>query len=161
MYAKFKPNQKVLYKGQEETVVVSRKDFSTNEITYVLEGVEEMVPEEALKLSTKSEQPKPTKEDALQSIRDEYQKAVGQPVPSNKKNNVEWMQEKTKSAKEAKTEENKQNPSILTWDRLSTLSIEEMQQIIKANGLDIDVEDYDVVDLRIAVAEEMEIEVTE
>ena len=164
MNAKFKPEQKVLYKGQEVSVIVSQKNFATKEISYMLEGISEKVPESGLEeiVVKRNVHKEPTKEELLADVRELYKKEIGQPVPSNRKNNIDWMQSKIQEAQNKALELRKgPSGSILTWEQLKSMTSEEIAMIIADKGLDIDVDDYTPEDLAVAVAQELEIEVTE
>jgi len=164
MNAKFKPEQKVLYKGQQVSVIVSQKNFATKEISYMLEGILEKVPESELQeiVMQGTARKELTKDEILAEVRELYKKEIGQPVPSNRKNNIDWMQSKIQEAQNKALEQRKgPSGSILTWEQLKSMTGEEIAKIIADKGLDIDVDDYTPADLAVAVAQELEIEVTE
>lgn len=130
----------------------------------MLQGIGEKVPESELKeiIQQNNIQKELTKEELLAEVRELYKKEIGQPVPSNRKNNIDWMQSKIQEARNKALEQRKgPSGSILTWEQLKSMTGEEIAMIIADKGLDIDADDYTPEDLAVAVAQELEIEVTE
>lgn len=79
--------------------------------------------------------------------------------PSEKKEKKENPFKKEKKDKKGKSKK-KEEPEELTYEDLAEMNIAEMVDVIEAKDLDIDSDDYDgIKDLRIAVAEELDIEV--
>lgn len=146
---KFQPGEKAKFNKEEVTVKVAVKNFSNGQIQYVLETGEKVNEDQLTKIPVRKS--KNSGNAKIKETRVEYLKVVGKEVPANMKNNIEWMQEKIAEA----------NPQT-DWDLLLPLDMEALADFIKAKELEIDPADYENADsLRVAVAEEMEIDIPE
>ena len=153
---KYKKGQTVLYKGKEEQIRVTHKDFSTGKARYELEPTDKdpyktgvMVDEVDIKLFTTIE-PTPETVNVLEQLHIDYRKQFGKAVPNNKKNNELWIVQKVESATVQKSEI-RETLKLLGWDGLENL--------IDEKELDIDINDYsNQIELLQAVCEELGIE---
>lgn len=147
MRTKFKVDQKVLLKDKERTVIGTSKNFSTNKVSYRLDGGE-MVNESQLSSASKVVR-MPSQ---LEKLQDRYAELYGKPPANSKKNDAEWLS--------TKIQENA--PEESPWEVLDALSDEAVHTFITEKELDIDAADYNSVqELKIAIAEELEIEIPE
>jgi hypothetical protein len=162
--AKFKAGQSVKYGDEPFVIKVSRKNFSNNKILYNLSTTSGAkgpvdVPESELTAAITRKAPatggkkggKKGKE--LELVRKNYLEAVGQEVPSNKKNDLEWMKAKIV---EANADKDVDSP----YATLAKLDREQLISLIKEKEYGIDPADYESdEELLVAVCEEAGIEV--
>jgi hypothetical protein len=165
MKARFQPGDKVLQDKETVTVQASVKDFSTQKISYRIAETQDLVPEEALQGVDANGKPLPETKQAnvlpeedkgledgktpIEKLREEYFELYGKLVPPNMKNNEEWMSIKI----EERTIQNEDKD--VTFELLEVMDEEQLENLIAEKELEIDIDDYDVEQLRIAVAEEL------
>lgn len=160
MKAKFKQGEKALLKGDEVSIVVSQKNFSTKKITYLLADGRK-VPETdltALKGRARKETPE------ILEARETYAKLFNETVAISMKNNLVWMKTKIAEAEALADADNDTEATSTTtrWEALDDLEGESLLKFIELQGLEIDPEDYETEsELKIAIAEELDIEVSE
>jgi len=156
MNAKLNIGDTVSYNGVKTTVLVSKKNFATNQILYKLEGEMEFVSEEDLITPTAPAKVKASKETNmdLSVLKAEYLGLIGKPVPANKGKNAEWIAAKIKEAK------GEEEDDTITFASLQEMTREQLVGVIDANELDLDLNDYDTdEELVQAICEELEIEI--
>lgn len=132
----FKRGDQVLYNGEVFSVLVSRKDFGSQQILYKLEGGP-TVDQGSLIPATKVTIVEANEENTLKGLHAEYQSLYGKKVPSNKKNDEEWISTKIEEIKQANEED-----AELTYDDVIKMTLPELQDVIEANNLDIDTSTY-------------------
>ena len=148
MKTKFEINEKVLYKGEEKIVAGTIKNFSNNKISYKLDNGE-IVNEVQLTAVSKKVATEADK------LREQYEALYGKPVSNAKKNDLEWIKLKIKEKTDGGIDKT-------PWEVINSLEGDSLSDFILAKGLDIDPNDYQSADeLKIAIAEELEIEITE
>jgi len=149
MKTKFESGDRVIFQEQEQTVLTSSKHFPTGAIRYRLDNGQ-MVAEKELKLA---EEKKVIKSKVDDSLIADYEKYIGKPVPTSKKNDTKWIQSKVDEVK-AKT---KKPETKFTMDEVMELDgVGELSSFIETQQLAIDPEDYESEDdLRLAIAEEL------
>ncbi len=97
----FQPEEKVIVNGQEVTILGSKKDFSTNKVSYVIKETGETVSSDLIgsieEINTDvdtniSDEAKAAEE--AKTVSEKYLTVVGKEVPSNKKKDIAWIKAK-------------------------------------------------------------------
>ena len=174
MKAKFELEQKVLLNGEEVTILTRVKDFANQKIDYRIKETGALVPEDKLEaipvrnaagksqtsanVQGNTESPlqagKSSEKTEIELVREEYAEVIGRQVATSKKNDIVWMQKKIAEKQEPINEG-------ITFQLLETMDEEQLENLITEQNLDIDIDDYDVDSLRVAVAEELGIKITQ
>jgi hypothetical protein len=129
----FEQGEKVLVDGEEHSIHVAKKNFSSGQISYVLDHVNgRVVAEKDIKKIKKGKKEgKKGGDTKLDKLRKEYEELLGKKVPSNKKNDEPWITQKIKEAKDsgAELENAKAKYKELYEDEVPTENAEDLDWI--------------------------------
>lgn len=139
--------------GTKKTIVNVKKDFPSKTIHYRLDDKSVVSDEALVKMNTPTKVSVPSDLDAL---RIEIEQLSGQVVPDAFKKDKKWMKKEIARLKKIAADV-PDNTIEITADVILAADAEGLSRIIAEKELDIVAEDYEIEDLRKAVAQELEI----
>lgn len=159
MKLKFKPGQKVQYKGEELEIKIARKEFRNKKILYRMTNGTEVYEDDLERENKKAVKKNKAEDKKLETVRAQYKAIIGKEVVSQKKNDIAWMEGKITAAKE----EAEKHQSEAKYKALAALDFGQLVTLVEEEKIDaIDVSDYEnAPDLLEAICEELKIEVPE
>lgn len=153
MKTNFKSGDTVKVNGAEKKIVNVKKDFPSQKILYRLDDKTVISDEALVKMNTPTAETVPSDIDAL---RMQIEKLSGQAVPDAFKKDKKWMK-KELARLEKITAPTNDNAVEINADVILAADAEGLSRIIAEKELDIVADDYEIEDLRKAIAEELEI----
>lgn len=153
MKLKFKTGAVVIVDGKEYIVKVGKKDFSNNSISYRMVTGELFQEKQLSTPAVETGQKQKAQGQAkglMEGLHQKYEKTFHKAVPSNKKNNTDWiklkLEEATTPSKTAK------DPDEI----LNAMDEAQLKEFIQTKELEIDPEDFgDKKELIKAICEEL------